>query len=148
MPKRLLGSLVSSSQACAVLAGTLMLLPLVAVAQVPVIPDEPSCPECTIEVTALARLGDINDPTSPSGGPLAIGPAGSFYVAAIERGRILVYGPDGGPLVRTIGRFGQGPGEFGEPDRMFFWADSLFVFDRMTARLSVFDPIRWGSSDH
>ncbi|MBN1425440.1 hypothetical protein JXA88_12880 [Candidatus Fermentibacteria bacterium] len=51
-------------------------------------------------------LADLYEPVD-----VAIGPGDSIYVADMGSGRIIVYSPEGRPA-RTIGRFGQGPGEF------------------------------------
>ena len=48
----------------------------------------------------------------------------------------------GGDLVATIGRPGEGPGEFGALNALGFVADSLVVFDSRWNRISVFGPAR------
>jgi hypothetical protein len=48
----------------------------------------------------------------------------------------------GGDLLGTIGRPGEGPGEFGAMNALGFIGDSLVVFDSRWARISVFSPER------
>lgn len=63
---------------------------------------------------------------------------GGIVVASAGTGELRVHDPDG-RLRRTIGRKGQGPGEFGR----LFWAgrwrgDSIAAWDAQLARLTVF----------
>ncbi len=52
------------------------------------------------------------------------------------------YGPDGA-FLKTLGREGEGPGEFKGINGMFVGpGDSLFVLDHLALRLSVFGPDR------
>jgi hypothetical protein len=65
---------------------------------------------------------------------------GRIVVASAGTGDLRVYAPDGQHLL-TIGKAGDGPGEF----RRLFWAgrlrgDSIGAWDAALARLSVFDP--------
>lgn len=64
---------------------------------------------------------------------------GRIVVASAGNGQLHVYGADGRHQ-RTLGRQGQGPGEFGR----LFWAgrwrgDSIVAWDARLARLTVFD---------
>lgn len=60
-------------------------------------------------------------------------------IVALVEASVRVFDSSGRPL-RTIGRAGQGPGEFVRPSHLQIGpSDSLFVFDAGTQRLSVFD---------
>lgn len=70
---------------------------------------------------------------------LALLPAGRVAVADLGSSSVRVYGPDGRHL-RSIGRRGDGPGEFRQPTGVFaFSGDSLAVLDRLE-RFHVFGP--------
>lgn len=59
----------------------------------------------------------------------------------IGGGEILVYGNDGGPAIRSIGRSGRGPGEFGERVRLLVGpGDTVHVLDDSNRRLVSLDP--------
>ena len=65
---------------------------------------------------------------------------GRIVVASARTGTLGIYAADGRPL-RTVGRPGDGPGEF----RQLFWAgrlrgDSIGAWDVVLGRFSVFDP--------
>jgi hypothetical protein len=93
---------------------------------------EPSCAGCTIRVEHLATLGRVEDPISPlwyarvaadSSGNLFVGPTTS-------PGEIAVYSSSG-ELLRTLGREGEGPGEFfGIRYVQILGGDSLHVLSR------------------
>jgi hypothetical protein len=63
--------------------------------------------------------------------------AGRIYVSENDPAAIKVYNPDGS-FIRTIGRSGQGPGEFGVAFIAVAGGD-LFVQDPRNSRASVFD---------
>jgi len=68
---------------------------------------------------------------------LTVDEGGRVYVADQKPATIKVFSPDG-ELIRTIGRDGEGPGEF----RVAFiatWKNRLVVHDPQAARTSVFD---------
>lgn len=65
--------------------------------------------------------------------------SGNIYVADAAANRIVVIDP-GGALIRTLGREGQGPGDFQAPSALRVLADGrLAVYDRTNRRLSFFD---------
>lgn len=70
----------------------------------------------------------------------AFGPGGSIYVADPGQHRIVVLDSDG-RFVRTIGRPGQGPGEFLDPSSIALLRDTLFVYDGRQGRVSVLDTL-------
>jgi hypothetical protein len=103
------------------------------------------CDGCRIELRELAILGSLSDSASvqvrPSGCFVERLTTGEFLMSApVGGGRILVYGPDGGPVVRTIGRYGAGPGELGS--RRLTPAvgrgDTVHVYDVANNRFSVY----------
>jgi hypothetical protein len=66
----------------------------------------------------------------------AFGLGDSIYVADAGQQRVLVF--DGrGTFARSIGRAGQGPGEFLDPSSIALIADTLFVYDGRQGRVSV-----------
>lgn len=87
-----------------------------------VIPDEPVCRTCRIELELVATLGDPHDSIGLLlESKLAVDSHGHFLVAPVAPpGRIALYGPDG-RFQRTFGRPGCGPGEFGS------WVSHLMV---------------------
>lgn len=71
-------------------------------------------------------------------GAIAATPDGGFAVA--DRGEMAVrIHDDQGRRLRTAGREGEGPGEFGALNGLGFLGDSLVVFDSRWSRISVFD---------
>lgn len=72
-----------------------------------------TCHTCAIFVEHVATLGKIEDQISPSWfSHVAVDQSGNFYVGpTYSPGEVAVYGPSG-VLVRTLGREGEGPGEF------------------------------------
>ena len=66
--------------------------------------------------------------------------AGNLFVVDPSAHRVVVIGPDG-ELVRTIGREGEGPGEFDSPTEIAVWRDGRFaVLDLGHAAFQVFSP--------
>lgn len=68
---------------------------------------------------------------------LTLGPGKEIYVAQPQEGCIKVFSP-AGRLVRTIGRKGEGPGEFMALDNMGWVGDTLYVSDGRLGRVSLF----------
>ncbi len=78
-----------------------------------------SCAGCAIEIAEVARLGNDNNPLSIhphiSSEPCKVAPLpGQRWLVSglVGRGELGVFNADG-TLERTIGRSGQGPGEYG-----------------------------------
>jgi len=64
---------------------------------------------------------------------------GNFYVSDVDAHRIQKYDPDGKYLL-TIGRKGQGPGEFGSVSLVRFDKDNnIYIYDAGNNRISFFD---------
>ncbi len=78
-----------------------------------------SCPECSIELVEVARLGADGDPVSirpdVSNRPCMVArlPRQEWAVSGLIGGGELGVYDTTGALVRTIGRSGEGPGEYG-----------------------------------
>lgn len=96
----------------------------------------------SVDSTPVLSIGGDDTP----GGPLfqvtdAMRLAnGRIVIASAGTQQVRIYGPDGG-LIRTVGRPGDGPGEFRAP----FWlgklrGDSIAVWDVALRRFSVFTP--------
>jgi hypothetical protein len=72
------------------------------------------------------------------GGSLRL-PDGRIVVANTGARELRVFGADGG-FLKTVGRDGEGPGEFRWPSRIrLLGADTLLVWDQSLQRVSLFD---------
>lgn len=73
-------------------------------------------------------------------GELDVDSQGHIYIMDYEKPVVTVLSPDGSVL-RTMGREGQGPGEFGWVRRVqILPGDSLMVYDQKLGRITVFLP--------
>lgn len=89
-----------------------------------------TCQGCAISAEHVATLGAVEDPTSPWTFTTVVrDTTGHFYVApTMVSHEIAVYGPTGG-FLRTLGRGGEGPGEFeGIRALKITGGDTLHVF--------------------
>lgn len=95
----------------------------------------------TWELSRDLRIGSIDDPDQSLTyfAEVQIGPDEEIYIPQPRERRIRVYSADGS-LLRTIGRFGQGPGEFQTITRLGWRGDTLWVADRQLRRISLFSP--------
>jgi hypothetical protein len=108
---------------------------------------DPDTPAFRLAAEPLLKVGGLNDDERyeilgftavdlSSKGNLLIAPTGGV---GANRTLIRVFAPPG-RFVRTIGRRGQGPGEFQQITSMTTGAaDSIFVHDRVSQRRTVFD---------
>jgi hypothetical protein len=102
----------------------------------------PSCGSCEIELVPVGSFGRVEDEVLLVDIPVRVqrDSRGRFYAVAVGWTlEVIVYEPDGS-IVRTVGRQGEGPGEFRHTvtDLLIGPGDSLFVaHDGL--RLSVFD---------
>ena len=87
------------------------------------------------------RIGSLDDPDYLFGlvGPVVPGPDGFMYSLHPREAVVRRWTGDGAPA-GTVGRRGEGPGEFTQPGQMGFFGDSLWVMDYGLYRLSYFDP--------
>jgi len=69
---------------------------------------------------------------------IAIDAAGRVYVADSDANHLKVFGRDG-KFLRTIGRKGQGPGEFQGPEFVEIGGGRIYVWETMSRRISILD---------
>ena len=88
-------------------------------------------------------LGGFRMPAVAAGKPtgLTVGPDGNLYVADTHYHRVAVFSPSG-ELLRTIGRFGTGPGCFIFPTDVAFGPDGRMYVSEYGGndRVSIFAP--------
>lgn len=104
-----------------------------------------TCPGCSIEFEKVVTLGSVEDPESLSPPIVHVTQTVAGRYFAINRiggvrNRLFVFRPDGA-FAGTIGGAGDGPGEFVMiAHHVTDESDSLFVFDQLANRLTVFSP--------
>jgi hypothetical protein len=98
-----------------------------------------TCATCTVSVAKVVTLGRPDDPVTPApAGGIVRDRQGRFYTPVFTGDAIVVYGPDGA-YMRTLGRRGQGPGEYQEITSITMDArGQIYVFDH-TRRITVLD---------
>lgn len=101
--------------------------------------DEASIPERQYVAVEVLRIGSPDDSASAFTWfrELEVGPNGDVYTFHGQEHNIRVHSAEG-RLIRTIGRQGEGPGEFKGSGRMGILGDSLWVLDLGTYRYSFF----------
>lgn len=95
-----------------------------------------------VDLKEVWRLGGDDDEDvllgMVTGGVL--GPDGNVYLVDRQMAQVLVVAPDGS-LVRTLGRQGDGPGEFNNPHGLFFLPDGrLAVVQGFPSRVTTLKP--------
>jgi hypothetical protein len=96
----------------------------------------------TIEIVQISSIGSLDDEATAFGQIMdaKFGPNRSIYVVDMMNYRVRRYSYDG-ELLATIGRRGNGPGEFQLPWKMAVNDhDTLAVWDQRHLRFSIFDP--------
>lgn len=85
------------------------------------------------------RIGSVDDSAYAFGyvRSLAVGPSGNVFSLHLNGSSVRVWSPDGKPA-GTIGRKGDGPGEFQTPLALGFFGDTLWVMDVRAYRASYF----------
>jgi hypothetical protein len=98
------------------------------------------CNTCRLSASRVLRIGDTDGPgTIDSESVFAhVDSRGNYLLHAGSATSIRVYTPNGGYL-RTVGRRGDGPGEFRAITALALSADSVFVLD-FNGRMTVFSP--------
>lgn len=88
-------------------------------------------------VGVYGRQGELTNPTDS-----ALSPDGrKLYVADSKSHQIVVFDTATAEQVATIGRRGEGPGEFNFPTSLAFGPEgNLFVVDQINSRVQVLDP--------
>lgn len=97
------------------------------------------CCEVT-RAEATLRIGTIDEPVETIFNlvvAMDIGSDGSLYVLESSAGEIRVFS-EAGEYVRTIGRQGDGPGEFRRPGALGVREDTLWVHDGRAQKLELF----------
>lgn len=91
--------------------------------------------------TEELRLGSVDDPVEGFSriGGLELTDDGTLYVLEFQAREVRVFGPEG-RHVRTVGRPGEGPGEFTRPRSLGLLGDTLWVRDGRAGRVSWFAP--------
>ena len=86
------------------------------------------------------RIGSVDDPDYAFGfvRMIAVGPNGHAYSLHGNEASVRRWTPAGVPA-GSVGRQGEGPGEFTGPRALGFFGDTLWVFDARAYRLSYFD---------
>lgn len=109
---------------------------------------EPRPPE--IVVTTIAAFGDTAGDGAIAGTPtIARDRAGRYYAVAPSGGAgalVAVYDSTGRFLTR-LGRVGDGPGEYRQPNVVTAMGDSMAIFDAGTRRINFIGPsLEWAGS--
>lgn len=105
----------------------------------------PDSKDATVQgdVAQLVRNLSVEEPPLPLGGYtsfIAVRASGGFFVADLDRWRVVAYSPTG-TVVGEIGRRGSGPGEFESPGILFMLGDTLLaVTDPNGAVIELFNP--------
>ena len=104
------------------------------------VPDEPTCPRCSIVVRPLATLGTDDGVGSLNGKPTSVNvDAGGRYWVFQELEPPTVFSANG-VVERMVGRKGSGPGEFRSANNGVVVGDSMLVFDWLERRASMLGP--------
>lgn len=94
------------------------------------------------EVLVLGSVGGLAEPAPDEFGravSVALGPERGVWVADQIAQHVKVFAPDG-RLIRTVGRAGEGPGEFGSPSSLAWMGDTLMVLDHGVGRVGLLSP--------
>jgi hypothetical protein len=105
-------------------------------------PSEPFHPEQSVtfeEELTIGEEGESKDVTLYRPRDILVDEMDNIYISDYQDGTIKVFDPDGN-YIRSIGRKGEGPGEFQALSAMAFLPDgSLLAFDIRVRRTSLFD---------
>lgn len=97
----------------------------------------------TVSRRPLAIIGDLDGPLEFTFGTVrAVGwlSDGRIFVSDEQADNVRIFAPDGTHL-STLGRSGDGPGEFKGPWRVSSYrGDSLYVYDHIQETVSIFAP--------
>lgn len=96
-------------------------------------------------VLTLGSISGENDAFSPIRS-LAVGPDHRVYLLLPQEHRVAVFSEDGS-IVGSIGREGDGPGEFSFPVEIGFVGDSLWVLDPRAQRINYFHNLEFVNSE-
>ena len=92
-----------------------------------------------LSISEEFRIGSVDDPVVGFSniGAVTVDLDSNVYVLELQEVEVRVFDPSGTPL-RSIGRSGQGPGEFSRPQSIGFRGDTLWVHDSSQRRVSMF----------
>lgn len=106
-------------------------------------PYEPMTPRTTVQLKELWRLGGESDNEDELFGLISriiTDKAGNIYLLDTQLSEVKVFSPDG-TFLRTIGREGEGPGEFRLPTGIFFAPDgNLGVLQAAPGKIVLLTP--------
>ena len=122
------------------LASVLALVPVPSSGQDRSLPLTPVCPSCQLELEPLLTFDSREDSHAlvPLVQGLTFDARRRVWMAMGARGPVHVFGANG-ELEGTVGRQGQGPGEFTAPMAVVAFGDSVAVFDPGSGLVSIFD---------
>lgn len=102
----------------------------------------PSCADCRITLDPVIRFGaDANAMAPAYEAVITRKRSGELYVAPLETPGVIGVFDVQGKLIRSIGRTGDGPGEFRSINYIsFLEGDTLVVADRVQSTLTFFAP--------
>lgn len=103
-------------------------------------PPDPFPPDPWTLSDPETRIGSVHDPDHIFNPVthMALGPDGLLYTTHAGEGTVRRWTADGVPA-GSLGRRGEGPGEFQYPFGLGFFGDSLWVWDVVAVRVSYFD---------
>jgi hypothetical protein len=114
-------------------------------------PATPAGGATTVEMEALWELGGETDDEDEFFGIIAdieIDEAGNVYLLDAQLAEVKIYTADG-EYVRSIGREGEGPGEFRRPSAMFFTKDgNVGIMQTIPAKIVLLSPEGEPLGDH
>ncbi len=114
-------------------------------------PAEPSNGSATVQLDEMWRIGGDTDDEDQIFGLISkvlTGPKGDLYALDSQLSEIKVFSPEG-EYLRTIGREGEGPGEFRGAQDMFFLPNgNIAVLQVFPGRLVVLKPDGEPADDH
>ncbi len=106
------------------------------------LPLQVACPTCSIAQRRIVSLGTGPDTTglSSKARSVAVDSKGRYYVTQELPGELPRVYDSSGAFLQTLGRIGDGPGEYREPGLLAISAaDTLHVLDLLSGRHTVLD---------
>lgn len=114
-------------------------------------PAQPMQGPMTVKMEALWQLGGETDDEDEFFGVISdieIDEQGNVYLLDAQLSEVKIFTADG-EFVRTIGREGEGPGEFRRPSRMFFTLDgNIGIMQTIPAKIVLLTPEGDPVGDH
>jgi hypothetical protein len=101
------------------------------------IPDEPTCAKCAITMRVISTLESPADAVADRPWSISIDNDGRYWML-LEQETPAVYEPSG-KFLRSVGRKGQGPGEYQMPQHVLFAGDSIAIVDPSNSRITILD---------